>query len=680
MRAALWQDMAQDNLQARTANKPGTQQRLLLLDTAKLRQEIRTAAANQSALILKIPLANGTNTPVELEPVNTLSATLRQRYPDIRTWKVSTPHPHLVSGRAELTPGGLHVILQGKDGEQWLTEPLAAGKKNPQYYRSYRRNASRKRHSSSFYHRLLNADAATFAQPNKITPTYAQRDANSTHTIHRFRLAIAATGEYTQQFGDSALLAFSAIVTTVNRINTIYERDLGLSLQLVSDTKTIFTAPDTDPFDETSSVSLLTQNQMVLDEHIGSEHYDLGHLLGASTHGVGIAYLASLCQEKHKAQGYSAASASALANDRFIVDYVAHELAHQLGATHTFNGTANLCGLGRFAATAFEPGSGNTIMAYAGLCANDNLQSNSLPQFHSGSIHQIQQNISRQAGSGCGTQVSRNNNTPVVHTNTAYTIPARTPFTLHGSASDLDGDVLIYSWDQLDAGNASDNNTDTANNALIKSSSLSYSGIRHVPDVTGLLKTNQSAAQGEKLPRSNREMNFRLSVRDGNGAIGSDDVKITVYDTGMDFRILTPTGSLNAGSHAIYWQVANTNEAPINCATVDIAYTNDKGATFIDLLRNTANDGGTVVELKETAQHIRVQCSNNTFFALSGTTPHVARGPNEAVPDTDTTDENNAAGDTASSVKGGGGALNMSSLLSVLAFAMLTLVRRRQLR
>ena len=53
-----------------------------------------------------------------------------------------------------------------------------------------------------------------------------------------------------------------------------------------------------------------------------------------------------------------------------------------------------------------------------------------------------------------GTITPTGNAIPVVTAPAAYTIPLRTPFALTGSATDADGDPLIYSWEQNDRGGA----------------------------------------------------------------------------------------------------------------------------------------------------------------------------------------------------------------------------------
>ncbi len=670
----LWQDI---NARSPTAANT-TQRRTLRLNSAELLTRIQSAAAAETPLRLNLPLPDGSNSVVELQQVATLAPELQQRYPQLKTWRLSSTDARILSGRAELTELGLRISLRSTRGEQWLIEPQSLPKS------SHRRMAAP---TSDALNRPLNLyqsyqrhthTAATFScgvrasQTNRTWPQQAQLNPRwqrkataqrgSADKLRRYALAISATGEYTQTFNGSKTAAYSAIVSTVNRINEIYEQELGVTLQLVSGTETVFNDPATDPFNGDSLLSIANQNQQVLDTWVGSNRYDIGHVLGAAARNNGVAYVESICKHNRKAQGVTVSNAPLA--DASIVDYVAHEIGHQLGATHTFNSTNSACAGGRFASTAVEPGSGSTIMSYAGLCVADDLQPNVDPQLHSASIDQIHRILFDGHGASCAEDTTINNLAPRVNAGNDYTIPARTPFILQGSASDGDGDKLLYGWDQLDIGTASGTDIDTANNPLIKSNRLSTNGLRYVPDIKRLLQ-GQAAAAGESLPRSNRRLNFRLNVRDGKGASSSDDITLSVHDTGSDFRVLSPAGNLSTGEHEIRWQVAGTDQAPINCATVDIAYTNDRGVSFQNLQLKTPNDGSTTIQLSTAAQTLRVKCSDNVFFALSGLIPRIATYRQDNAQPSNA----NTATTTNTPQNGGGGSLPLHLLLICGSFA-----------
>ncbi len=243
--------------------------------------------------------------------------------------------------------------------------------------------------------------------------------AKAGETLHTYRLAMAATAEYTSFHGGQNA-AFSAIVTTVNRLNQIYERDLSTRLTLVSGTNVIYTNAGTDPYTNNDPLKMLSENTFALDRTLGNASYDIGHVL--ATNGGGLASVATVCGQ-YKAEGVTGLAEPK--GDSFIVDYVSHEIGHQLGASHTFNGLRGSCsGNNREPATAYEPGSGSTIMAYTGLCNGDNLQVDSDAMMHSASIQQIQDYLhdSLSEGASCAIKTSLSNRTP------AWRQAASTPF------------------------------------------------------------------------------------------------------------------------------------------------------------------------------------------------------------------------------------------------------------
>ena len=130
----------------------------------------------------------------------------------------------------------------------------------------------------------------------------------------------------------------------------------------------------------------LTRNRIVIGQLIGASNYDIGHI-GLGANGGGVAGLGVVGGDS-KAQGCTGLPTPV--GDFFAVDYVAHEIGHQFAGNHTFNGTQiNCSGGNRSAANSVEPGSGSSIMAYAGICRQDNLQPHSDPYWSQRSYDEI---------------------------------------------------------------------------------------------------------------------------------------------------------------------------------------------------------------------------------------------------------------------------------------------------
>ena len=140
-------------------------------------------------------------------------------------------------------------------------------------------------------------------------------------------------------------------------------------------------------------MATLDKTRIVLGQLIGASNYDVGHI-GLGVNGGGIAYLGVVGASL---KGGGCTGVPTPVGDLFAVDYVAHELGHQFDADHTFNGVDGSCG-GNGGASAVEPGSGVTVMAYAGICAADDLQPHSDPYFSQRSIDQVTSYVGAAAG------------------------------------------------------------------------------------------------------------------------------------------------------------------------------------------------------------------------------------------------------------------------------------------
>ena len=211
--------------------------------------------------------------------------------------------------------------------------------------------------------------------------------------------------------------------------------------------------------------------------------------------------------------------------DPYDIDYVAHEMGHQFGAYHTFNATTSSCSGNRSAETAVEPGSGITIMSYAGICGTtNNLAVNSIPYFHAVSMDEINTYTTNENGATCATLIATGNTAPVVNAGNDFIIPKSTFFSLTGTASDANNDALTYSWEQMDTGPAGNWNSPTGDAPLFRSFAPVSIGTRYFPQLSDQVRN--VTTMGEILPSYGRTMNFRLTARDnraGGGGVCYDE-------------------------------------------------------------------------------------------------------------------------------------------------------------
>jgi len=589
-----------------------------------------------------IPLPNGELVTFKLTPENIMADELAIKYPNIKTFSgVSLDNPYH-TGRFDITPNGFHGMFYYQ-GKRVFVEPqniytqVKIGIKSKKSSKIFDNPTNEYK---SYFNRddnLANRSAHRFHQPKTIPPQYSTlidskfitrdrtvKNKTAKSTIKTYRIAISAAAEYTTFNGGTVDSAMAEIVTLVNRLNEVYQRDLAVKLELVGNNELlIYTDVDTDPFNNDSDDGELNTN--VIDSVIGSENYDIGHVV--NTNGGGLAVLGGVCHSLYKGDGITGDSNPT--NDAFYIDYVAHEIGHQFGAEHTFNGTAGACSGNRVADSAYEVGSGSTIMAYAGICDDQNLQLHSDAFFHARSLDQINEYIQNNTGNTCGSVTGTANNRAIVNAGLDYIIPSRTPFKLSGEAEDIDSPNLTYSWQQFDLGTESSSvaeQIDDGSRPLFRALFPNSEAFRYFPKISNVL--NQVTSIGETLPTTKRELNFRLMVSDNEGGVSFDEVKLTVVDTSEAFALTSPIldDIWTASRNSINWQVAATDVSPINCSAVDILLSKNKGESFeVTLARNIANNGSTELsidsfcanEINTTQARIKLVCSNNIFFAIN---------------------------------------------------------------
>jgi subtilisin-like proprotein convertase family protein len=472
------------------------------------------------------------------------------------------------------------------------------------------------------YGGIGDAGCQVFENPNHrdadVTPGSLARSGPTRRT---FRLAVSATGEFTANNGGTQATGQAAVVSLVNLVNAVYEREFAVRLTLVANNiNLIYTDGATDPFTNTSASTMLGENISTVGSIIGNANFDVGHVLGSGG-GSGVAYRPAICDNSVKAGGVSLVRATL--SDPFNLFLMAHELGHQHGANHTFNGNASSnCQNNRSSNGAIEPGSGSTIMSYAGICSPDNVVSVGDAYFHVKSFDEV---LSTLASVTCGTTAATGNIAPTVNAGSDFTIPINTPFTLTGSGSDPNGDALTYRWEQFDQGPAiSLLGTDNGLSPILRSRPATSSPSRTFPALADILTNTQ--APGEELPLIGRIMRMRLTALDNRAAGGGrndDEAIITVANVAGPFRVTFPNapGLSLAGQRTVTWNVANTTAFPVSTANVRILLSTDGGNTYpTTLLSSTPNDGServTLPNINTTTARIRVEAVGNIYFDIS---------------------------------------------------------------
>lgn len=586
--------------------------------------------ARSSSFVLELPMPDGQLQKFAVVNSPIMAEGLARRYPEIQVFAGQGLDAPESTVRFDVTPHGFHAMILGQD-ETVFIDPFQPGMRDRviSYTRSSFEASSSKAMPSCTV--MPNPDAA---KPSSIKPDFpggkkvqamgpsiAQSRVDNGTQLRTYRLALACTGEYAQFHGGTVSGTLAAMNTTMARVNGLFERDVCLTMQLVANNDDlVFLNGGSDPYTNSSGGSMLQENVSTCNSVIGSGNYDIGHVF--STGGGGVAYLQSPCGG-NKAGGVTGQGAPV--GDPFDVDYVAHEMGHQYGGNHTQNNSCN-----RASSAAFEPGSASTIMGYAGICA-PNLQSNSDDHFHNHSINEMVAFTVNGGGNSCAAKTFTGNAIPTVDAGAnGLVIPASTPFELTATGGDTDGDAVTYNWEEYDLGPTTaggDNNltNPSGSQPIFRSFSSTTSPTRVFPRIPDLV--NNSTTIGEHLPTYSRQLNFKCSIRDnraGGGGFNDDLKSMSVSSNAGPFLVQSPNGggTLQGNqSLPVTWDVAGTNQSPVNCSSVDIYLSTDGGYTFPTLLvAGTPNDGSAAVFLPNVstgAARIKVKASDNVFFDIS---------------------------------------------------------------
>ncbi len=595
------------------------------LDLARLRAEFQFVLSEQDEPVyLELPLPDGGALSFHVWEASVMEPELQERYPQIRCFTGRCTDNPRITLKCDLTPQGFHAMIHVAEEQVVFIDPYAMD--NLDNYVIYNKKDFVEQAGEPALH-CAQDEAAHFGMSALKRDKRAKKQADKPEaagdcSLRRYRLALACTGEYATFHGGTKALALAAMNTTMNRVNGVYERDLAITMSIVAKNDTlIFLNGNNDPYTNNNESAMLPQNVSTCNQRIGFANYDIGHVFG--TGGGGIAGLGVVCSDS-KARG--ATGRGQPIGDPFDIDYVAHEIGHQFGAQHTFNGTEGACDGNSEPGSEIEPGSGSTIMSYAGICGSQNIQNNSHDYFHLLSLLQIGFFVTQGSGNNCPVKTSLSNQRPTVEAGSDRFIPRGTPFTLTATGTDPDGDPLTYCWEQIDLGLAPvpPNSTSTTG-ALFRSFPPTASPSRTFPRLSDLL--NNVNPVWEELPAVARPMNFACTVRDnkaGGACTDEDALTLTVVGNAGPFVVTQPNTNViwTVGeTRTVLWDVAKTDLSPINCARVRITLSTNGGQLFDRVLaENVANDGSADIIVPDAVSNtcrVRVEAINNVFFDLS---------------------------------------------------------------
>lgn len=592
------------------------------LEKALTNSPKRTVASGKSIVVVSFPNADGKIENFQIFRMSNMDPALAARFPEIKSYIGKGIDNPTSSIYFSISPLGLQTMTINADRSAVFIEPYSKDLKTYAVYKKSDKTAS----LSKFECTVIDEAKKDL----KINGALLRPNADD-GLLRTFRLALSVTAEYTTYFGGTKALALAAMNNTMTRVNGIFEIDCGIHMNLIANNDVlIYTNASTDPYSPATSIAnwnLQLQNN--LTTVIGNANYDIGHLFGATGGGGNAGCIGCVCvddtastTDKNKGSGYTSPLDGIPSGDNFDIDYVIHELGHQFGGNHTWTHGGNE-GTG----VQMEPGSGSTIMGYAGI-TNSDVQPHSDALFHAVSIQQITNNIKTKT---CSVNTATGNAVPTASAGLDFTIPKSTPFMLTGVGTDANADVLTYIWEEMDAQTTTAAPSATKTTGVnFRSYDVSSTPVRYFPRMqsvlTGATTTAGTEITVEALSSVARTLNFRFTVRDnhaGGPANNSDDVIITVNATAGPFSISSPNTAVTyAGnsSQTVTWVVAGTTANNVNCANVDILLSTDGGTSWSTLLAATPNDGTQAVTIPNTAgttNRIMVKGTNHVFFDVS---------------------------------------------------------------
>lgn len=604
--------------------------RALSLNLDAMRNHLRqapmefTTAAQNAPLELVLPMPDGSMEAFAVWESPIMEPALAEQFPMIKTYAGRSMANPTISIRMDYSPLGFNAIIHTGSG----TALIAPNSPEEQVYLSFwLKNVDFNTPEAQQFHcEVKHDDTKLEAFTENFAP--ATDRAVVPVDLYTYRLAVATTVEYSSSEGNTPASVMAAVVNVIGNVNSVFERDAAVRLLLIANTDTVFHFSNPDPYTNGNTEQMINQNPPILNAAFTVNGYDIGHVFG--TNGGGLASTGGVCDATVLSQYPKARAASCkfgpYSGPLFYI-IAGHEMGHQFNALHTFNKCDNE---NESPETAYEPGSGSSIMCYNGndVCTVNHVQPTSDPYFHVNSMLRIQAFTRTGDGNQCKQVVANGNEMPVANIpmEGGFFIPKSTPFSLTGIGSDVnDPGILTYTWEQYDLGPPSILGQPMGTAPLFRWYPPTNNPTRIFPKMETILSNTSDIR--EVLPTTDRVLTFRFVVRDNHpvaGAFNYDEFQFNCAASAGPFVVTYPNAAdtFSVGDYVeATWDVASTDLAPVNCQKVNIHLSTNGGMTYPTLLASQVdNDGSAYVvmpDLPTTTARLRVEAADNIFFDIS---------------------------------------------------------------
>ncbi len=585
---------------------------------------------SRNGVVISLPNKQGILEQFEVFEASNFTTDFQALNPDFRAYAGRSLQDKYAILRMSISPQGIETMVFRTDTKNEFMEPYSADGK---VYAIY--NSARLKPTGDFTCHTADNGISEVVSKNIATTNRA-----STSELLTFRLALACTGEYGTAFGGAAG-ALTQMNATMTRVNGVFEKDFAIHMSMINNTAIRYTNASTDPFSAAASMANWNAElQADLTLKIGEANYDIGHLFGASGGGGNAGCIGCVCVDGQKGSGITSPGSGSASGDTFDIDYVAHEMGHQLGGNHTFSHALEGSGVN------MEVGSGSTIMGYAGITGTTDVQAHSDAYFHYATIFQVENNMLNKT---CPTRTPLSNLAPIVNAGIDYTIPIGTPFMLTGTGTDPNGTPLTYCWEQINNADSAQTSSAAAATKVLGPNWKSYTPVssttRYFPNMQTVvanqaftktpLSTAITAFKIEALSTVARSLTFSFTGRDnivGGGLTDTDAMKVTVSAaTGVSaFAVTYPTAAAvtwPVGSNqTVTWNVGGSTANGINATFVDIYLSTDVNTTAgtftypILLASKVPNDGSEVITVPNnvgTTNRVLIKGYKHIFYDIS---------------------------------------------------------------